>query len=610
LDRYLNIAAYHFVSLDDLPLRRRELKLACDSADLRGTVLLSREGINLFIAGLETPLRTFLKLLTDRPEFSGLEVKESWSDHQPFNRMLVRLKTEIISMGIAGIDPRNRPSPKLKAKELKQWLDEGRELVLLDVRNDYEIGIGTFFNAKSIGVDHFRNFPAAVSALPDELKDKPVVMFCTGGIRCEKAGPFMQQQGYENVYQLDGGILKYFEECGAAHYDGDCFVFDKRVALNPELKESGLGMCFACQAILTPEEMESPLYVVEESCPRCSHQSSAQPTIESRSVAIRSFATPLPGSLPYDNMRPIRIPERQDGVAMKGCLMALYGHFGEAFWDEELRLGRIRLGDRVADGETIVRSGQRYSHWFPNTVEPDVNANIDVLYEDDALLVINKPAPLPMHPSGRFNRNSLTWILREALRMHGLRPVHRLDANTTGVAVFAKTRAIAGEMQRRFDALEVSKTYLAQCVGVPAEEHFRCDAPITRTRTKAGGREIAHHSDMEPDEDCGTGVAQDAAQTVFTCRHLRSDGTSLIEAKPITGRTNQIRIHLWHLGFPIVGDPTYLAGQKLGQIQTLDVASSLIQPMRLHAWKVEFRHPQTRQLIEMIAPTPVWYVDE
>ena len=152
--------------------------------------------------------------------------KESPSAEQPFNRMLVKIKKEIIAFGVAGIDPASRPTPKLSARELKQWLDEGRPVTLLDIRNDYEVRMGTFRGARRAGIDHFREFPAAVQQLPAELKQQPVVMFCTGGIRCEKAGPFMEQAGFQNVHQLDGGILKYFEECGGAHYDGECFVFE------------------------------------------------------------------------------------------------------------------------------------------------------------------------------------------------------------------------------------------------------------------------------------------------------------------------------------------------------------------------------------------------
>lgn len=600
MSRYLNIAAYKFVPLAERKQLRRELRAACEAAELRGTILLSREGINMFIAGKEEPLRQFLDLLTAKPQFAELDVKESWSDHQPFSRMLVRLKAEIISMGIPGIDPGNRTSPKLSAAELKRWLDEGRDITLLDVRNDYEVGIGTFTGARAIGLDHFRNFPAAVATLPAELHGKPVVMFCTGGIRCEKAGPYMEQQGFKDIYQLDGGILKYFEDCGGAHYDGDCFVFDKRVALDPNLKQSDLALCFVCQAILTPEDQASNHYVINRSCPHCYHdrdESQKQPTIEERNLAIRAATNPLPGSIPYDNVRPIRIPERLAGVALMECVKDLFPHMGEAYWVDEFTVGRVRLGDRIVDGKAIAKSGQRYSHWFPLTVEPDVNADIKVLFEDASLVVVDKPAPLPMHPSGRFNRNSLIWILRSALEMPCLRPVHRLDANTTGVAIFAKTKAIAVEMQRQFDAQRVLKTYLAQCHGVPSQERFTCDAPLTRFPSVAGSRDI---DDSEPDE------ATLQCETRFVRLRPADNDTAIVQAQPITGRTNQIRLHLWHLGHPIVGDPMYLPCGKLGEIQTLDLPSSRREPMRLHAWQVEFKHPLTRVSMRLIAPEPTW----
>jgi UPF0176 protein len=626
MERFLNIAAYKFVSLDQLPERRRALKAACDAAELRGTILLSHEGINLFIAGLEEPLRRFLATLTTDPALHGLEVKESWSDYQPFNRMLVRLKREIISMGMDEIQPARRTSPKLAATELKRWLDEGREVTLLDVRNDYEIGVGTFVGAKAIGVDHFRHFPAAVKSLPDELKEKPIVMFCTGGIRCEKAGPFMEQEGFEQIYQLDGGILKYFEECGGAHYEGDCFVFDKRVALAPDLKESGLGMCFVCQAILSPEDQASPLYVVEKSCPHCYQETSTHSRIlAQRNDAIQEVCDPLPGSVPYDNIRPIRIPERLERTRLFDVVADLFPHCSREYWQHEFDAGLIKLGDRVVDGETIARAGQRYSHLFPATVEPAVSAAIEMIYEDDALVVVSKPAPLPMHPSGRFNRNTLVSILRKALDQPTLRPVHRLDANTTGVAIFAKTKAIAGDIQRQFDAGRVQKTYLANCLGVPEEVNFQCDAPITRSRMASGGRGIGQalvepNLDDRPfdaleqaDDDASLAADESAdgdlpldALTKFIRLQALADGTALLQAHPITGRTNQIRVHLWHLGFPIVGDPMYLPRGERAATQTLDLPEAVAAPMRLHAWKVTLRHPRTGMPLVLVAPEPSW----
>lgn len=608
MDRFLNIAAYKFVALDQLPQRRQTLKQACDAAELRGTILLSREGINLFIAGRETPLRQFLKSLTDEPEFQGLEVKESWSDYQPFNRMLVRLKREIISMGIDEIEPSKRTSPKLAATELKRWLDEGREVTLLDVRNDYEVGVGTFVGAKAIGIDHFRHFPAAVQALPDELKEKPIVMFCTGGIRCEKAGPLMEQHGFQNIFQLDGGILKYFEECGGAHYEGDCFVFDKRVALAPDLKESGVGMCFVCQTILSPEDQASPMYVFEKSCPHCFDKTETHlPTTAQRNAAIRDACTPLPGSVPYDNVRPIRIPERLDGQKLMNVVLDLFPHCDREYWQQEFDRGLIRLGDRVIDGEMVARAGQRYSHWFPQCVEPDVSAEIEVLYEDEALVVVNKPAPLPMHPSGRFNRNTLVSILRSALQLPTLRPVHRLDANTSGVAVLAKTKALAGIVQRQFDTGTVEKTYLAEFHGVPSEASFICTAPITRGPMAGGGRVTQNdHEDDSSAEEASDDEEMLEAETRFVLVQAKSDDRAVVQAFPITGRTNQIRVHLWHLGHPILGDPMYLPGGRLGETQTLDLPVAQREPMRLHAWKIELRHPQTGKPALFVAAPPSW----
>ncbi|MCA9154732.1 MAG: pseudouridine synthase, partial [Planctomycetales bacterium] len=221
----VNIAAYKFVRLPELKSLRERLRRVCNRWRLKGTILLSTEGINLFLAGSRSSIDRLLAELRAVPGLEDLDVKESFSQTQPFNRMLVRIKQEIIAFGVDGIDPANNASPKLSAAELKQWLDEGREVTLLDTRNDYEIKLGTFRNAVPIGVDHFRDFPAAVDRLPEPLKERPVVIFCTGGIRCEKAGPLMRDRGFRNVLQLEGGILKYFELCGGEHYDGDCFVF-------------------------------------------------------------------------------------------------------------------------------------------------------------------------------------------------------------------------------------------------------------------------------------------------------------------------------------------------------------------------------------------------
>lgn len=266
---FINLSAYKFTPLDDLPALKERLRARADAGGLRGTILISPEGINLFVAGTRAATDDLLATLRGVPGLGELTPKESLSDEQPFNRMLVKIKKEIIAFGVPGIDPARHPTAKLPACTLKKWLDEGRPVTLLDTRNDYEIRLGTFRNAVRAGIENFRDFPAAVARLPAELKERPIVMFCTGGIRCEKAGPFMEQAGFKDVHQLDGGILKYFEECGGAHYDGECFVFDRRVGVDPALRETDSVMCFNCQMPLTATEQQDPRYVPDISCPHC-----------------------------------------------------------------------------------------------------------------------------------------------------------------------------------------------------------------------------------------------------------------------------------------------------------------------------------------------------
>jgi UPF0176 protein len=268
---FLNISTYKFTPFESgaLPAIRERLLAVSTERKLKGTILLSTEGINLFVAGTPDDVQALLVEIRTLPGLADLAPKDSFSEEQPFNRMLVKIKKEIIAFGVDGIDPARKPAPKLAARTLKQWLDEGRPVTLLDTRNDYEVRLGTFKGAVDPRIDHFREFPDAVRKLPEELKHQPVVMFCTGGIRCEKAGPFMEREGFEQVFQLDGGILKYFEECGGAHYDGECFVFDRRVGVDPELKETGSVLCWNCQMPLTLVEQKDERYVYEKSCPYC-----------------------------------------------------------------------------------------------------------------------------------------------------------------------------------------------------------------------------------------------------------------------------------------------------------------------------------------------------
>ncbi len=269
MTKVVNIAAYKFAELENLPSLRKELRAECREKGLKGSILLSPEGINLFIAGDPPAVEWLIARLREIPGIEDLEPKFSESEEQPFNRMLVKIKNEIISFGVEGINPARYTSPKIAPHELKAWLDEGRPVTLLDTRNDYEIKLGTFTGARTLGIDHFRQFPDAARRLPEELKDIPVVSFCTGGIRCEKAAPLLEREGFRRVFQLEGGILKYFEHCGGAHYNGECFVFDKRVGIDPALQETASQLCFACQEPLKPEELLDPRYVYEVSCPYC-----------------------------------------------------------------------------------------------------------------------------------------------------------------------------------------------------------------------------------------------------------------------------------------------------------------------------------------------------
>jgi UPF0176 protein len=236
----LNIAAYKFVAIDDSPVLREDLRARTQALGLMGTILLAPEGINLFLAGTADAIHAFLAGLRADARFADLETKESWSAAQPFRRMLVKQKREIIRMDHPAIQPAAGRAPGVDALTLKRWLDqghddEGREIALLDTRNDFEVDEGTFDGAIDWRISKFTEFPPALKAHREEFKGKTVVSFCTGGIRCEKAAILMREEGVEHVLQLEGGILKYFEEVGGAHYHGDCFVFDGRRALAPDL---------------------------------------------------------------------------------------------------------------------------------------------------------------------------------------------------------------------------------------------------------------------------------------------------------------------------------------------------------------------------------------
>ncbi len=236
----LNISSYKFISLEDLPSLQTAIRKVCVEAGLKGTVLLAKEGINLFLAGEEAAVRQVIEWLRKDPRFGDLRTKDSWSEEQPFQKMLVKIKGEIIRMNHPTIRPQEGRSPSVSAQKLREWLErgqdeEGRPILLLDTRNRFEVGYGTFKGAIDLGIQRFSELPQAMEPHIEEWKDKTIVSFCTGGIRCEKVGILMRELGLEHSYQLQGGILQYFEEAGDAHYEGGCFVFDEREAIGADL---------------------------------------------------------------------------------------------------------------------------------------------------------------------------------------------------------------------------------------------------------------------------------------------------------------------------------------------------------------------------------------
>lgn len=261
-DPILNIAAYHFIALPDASELCVRLLSTATALELKGTVLLAWEGINLFLAGKEARINAFVSQLLEDSRFTNLEIKRSWSATQPFRKLIVKVKAEIIRMNHPTIRPSFDPNAKIRApavdaKTLKRWLDagfddNGKPVVMLDTRNDFEVDYGTFENAIDWRIQKFSDFPAAFEAHKTDLAGKTIVSFCTGGIRCEKAAIYMRETakdaGIADIYQLEGGILKYFEETQDAtgstngnHYNGTCFVFDQREALGGDLKPLDLG---------------------------------------------------------------------------------------------------------------------------------------------------------------------------------------------------------------------------------------------------------------------------------------------------------------------------------------------------------------------------------
>ena len=267
---YVVCALYKFVRLEDYVELREPLKTLMEEHQIRGTLLLANEGINGTVASSREGINALLAWFKSDSRLADIVYKESFDKEQPFNRTKVKLKKEIVTLGVEGIDPRHVVGTYVKPKEWNQLISDP-EVFVVDTRNDYEISIGTFENAVNPQTESFREFPQYVAENMDPSKHKKVAMFCTGGIRCEKSTAFLKEQGFDEVYHLEGGILKYLEEVPEEEslWKGDCYVFDGRVAVNHQLEKSDYDMCNACRLPITHEDTLSPKYEKGVSCPHC-----------------------------------------------------------------------------------------------------------------------------------------------------------------------------------------------------------------------------------------------------------------------------------------------------------------------------------------------------
>ncbi len=262
-------ALYRFARFDDPAALRTPLLAACEAHAIKGTLLLAREGINGTIAGSAEAIRAVLGHIRALPDCADIEVKYSTADAMPFHRMKVRLKREIVTMGQPDIDPLDVGHYVAPA----DWnaLIDSPDTVVIDTRNAYEVKVGTFDGSIDPQTHSFSEFPEWFRANRDALADKKVAMFCTGGIRCEKATAFLKAEGVTDVFHLKGGILKYLEEVPPAEsrWQGECFVFDERVAVRHGLAAGSHGLCRACRMPVSPEDRQSPLFEEGVSCPAC-----------------------------------------------------------------------------------------------------------------------------------------------------------------------------------------------------------------------------------------------------------------------------------------------------------------------------------------------------
>ena len=270
-------ALYKFVRLEGFAALREPLLAIMREQEVKGTLLLALEGINGTIAGSQSGIDAVLEFLTQDDRLNGFSCKFSYHDDIPFHRSKVKLKKEIVTMGVEGIDPNRTVGTYVKPKDWNALISDP-EVLLIDTRNDYEVEIGTFENAVIPDIQTFREFPEYINKHLDKKKHKKVAMFCTGGIRCEKSTAYLKEQGFDEVYHLEGGILKYLEEVPAEEsmWQGECFVFDERVAVDSNLQHGQYDQCFACRFPITEEDKLSEFYIKGVSCHRCHDKTTQQ----------------------------------------------------------------------------------------------------------------------------------------------------------------------------------------------------------------------------------------------------------------------------------------------------------------------------------------------
>lgn len=263
-------ALYKFTAFPDFEHWQAAIRQQMLDNGVKGTLLIAHEGINGTIAGSRAGIDTVLAFLRNIPAIGEFGFKESFTDDMPFYRTKVKLKKEIVTMGVTDIDPRKDVGQYVKPKDWNALISDP-DVLLIDTRNEYEVQIGTFKNAVNPHTDTFREFPDYVADNLDKNQHKKVAMFCTGGIRCEKSTAYMKQQGFEEVYHLEGGILQYLEDVPQAEslWEGECFVFDNRVTVNHDLKQGQYDQCYACRMPITEKEKSRPEYVKGESCHHC-----------------------------------------------------------------------------------------------------------------------------------------------------------------------------------------------------------------------------------------------------------------------------------------------------------------------------------------------------